>query len=384
MSWQQRIEAALSERRASASFRTRQASTAGNGRFFSCNGRQYLNFSSNDYLGLSQHPEIVNAWQKGAAQYGVGSGGSGHVTGYSIEHQRFEQRLAQWLGFERALLFISGYSANQAAISALGQKPDSIIADKLCHASMMEAAMQSPAQLRRFRHNDVEALTALLDKSHGGEQLVLSEGIFSMDGDAAPLQDMSNIVRQAGGWLMVDDAHGIGVVGDEGRGSCHAQSIRPEILVVTFGKAFGASGAAVLCSQDVADYLLQFARHLIYSTSMPPAQAAALNAALTVVQKGDALREQLKANIQRFRRGAEQLSLALADSNSAIQPLIVGENQRTLDLAACLRERGFWLTAIRPPTVPPGSARLRITLTASHTENDIDELLEALHDEAGR
>ncbi|AIR04187.1 8-amino-7-oxononanoate synthase [Cedecea neteri] len=383
MSWQQRISEALSERRASASFRTRQASTLGNGRIFTANDREYLNFSSNDYLGLSHHPQIVDAWQKGAAQFGVGSGGSGHVTGYSRAHQAFEEQLAEWLGFERALLFISGYSANQAAISALAQKTDTIIADKLCHASMMEAAMQSPAQLRRFHHNDVHALATQLGKTNEGERLTLTEGIFSMDGDSAPLADIAQATRQAGGWLMVDDAHGVGVVGHEGRGSCHQQNIRPDILVVTFGKAFGGSGAAVLCNEETAHYLLQFARHLIYSTAMPPAQAVSLQTALKVVQQGDVLRERLTENIQRFRRGATQLSLKLADSNSAIQPLIVGENQRTLDLASQLRERGFWLTAIRPPTVPPGSARLRITLTAAHTSDDIDALLEALYDAAG-
>lgn len=383
MSWQQRISGALSERRASASFRTRQANTLGNGRIFTANDLEYLNFSSNDYLGLSHHPQIVDAWQKGAAQFGVGSGGSGHVTGYSRAHQAFEEQLAGWLGFERALLFISGYSANQAAISALAQKTDTIIADKLCHASMMEAAMQSLAQLRRFHHNDVQALATQLGKTNEGERLTLTEGIFSMDGDSAPLADIAQATRQAGGWLMVDDAHGVGVVGDQGRGSCHQQNIRPDILVVTFGKAFGGSGAAVLCNEETAHYLLQFARHLIYSTAMPPAQAVALQAALKVVQQGDVLRERLTENIQRFRLGATQLSLKLADSNSAIQPLIVGENQRTLDLASQLRERGFWLTAIRPPTVPPGSARLRITLTSAHTSDDIDALLEALYDAAG-
>lgn len=380
MSWPQRISRALSERRASASLRTRQANALGNGRIFSANGREYLNFSSNDYLGLSHHPQIVEAWQKGATQFGVGSGGSGHVTGYSRAHEEFEEQLADWLGFERALLFISGYSANQAVISALAQKTDTLIADKLCHASMMEAAIQSPAQLRRFHHNDVQALAAQLGKPHEGEQLVLTEGIFSMDGDCAPLPEIAQAARQAGSWLMVDDAHGIGVLGDEGRGSCDLQKIKPDILVVTFGKAFGGSGAAVLCSEDVATYLLQFARHLIYSTAMPPAQAVSLQVALKVVQRGDDYRARLTENILRFRQGAARLSLNLAESASAIQPLIVGENQRTLDLASRLKERGFWLTAIRPPTVPPGSARLRITLTAAHTSGDIDALLEALYD----
>lgn len=382
MSWQARVEQALADRRASDSFRTRQVNERGSGRFLVANGKQHLNFSSNDYLGLSQHPEIIRAWQAGAEKYGAGSGGSGHVTGYSGAHYQLEQELAGWLGYPRALLFISGFAANQAVITALAQKQDRILADRLSHASLLEAAMHSPAQLRRFAHNDVHSLADLLGLPCEGQQLVVTEGVFSMDGDQAPLEAIASATRSAGGWLMVDDAHGIGVLGDEGRGSCHHHQIKPDLLVITFGKAFGVSGAAVLCNNDVADYLLQFARHLIYSTAMPPAQATALSAALAVIRNGDEQRSRLREHIAQFREGAARLPLALIDSRTAIQPLIVGENARTLELAAGMRERGFWLTAIRPPTVPNGSARLRVTLTASHTSRDIETLLEALYDEA--
>lgn len=381
MTWQQRIDTALATRRASDSFRTRQANEQGSGRFLSHKGKRYLNFSSNDYLGLSQHPQLIRAWQDGAEKYGVGSGGSGHVTGYSVAHQKLENELAQWLGYSRALLFISGFAANQAVIAAMTQKQDRILADKLSHASLLEAAMHSPAQLRRFAHNDVLSLNNLLGSTCEGQQLVVTEGVFSMDGDKAPLADIAKATHRAGGWLMVDDAHGIGVLGDEGRGSCYEQQVKPDLLVVTFGKAFGISGAAVLTNDDTADYLLQFARHLIYSTALPPAQACALSAALNVVRSGDERRVSLHANIADFRRGAVQLPFGLVDSHTAIQPLIVGDNSRTLDLAARMRERGFWLTAIRPPTVPAGSARLRVTLTAAHTKQDIDALLEALYAE---
>lgn len=380
MSWQQRIDSALEQRRATGSFRVRQVNQQGSGRHLVQNDIRYLNFSSNDYLGISQHTEVITAWQQGAEIYGVGSGGSGHVTGYNEAHQQFEQQLADWLGFPRALLFISGFAANQAVIAALAEKPDRIIADKLSHASLLEAAMHSPAQLRRFAHNDVGSLQTLLAQQTDGEQLVITEGVFSMDGDAAPLAEIAQATRRAGGLLMVDDAHGIGVVGSEGRGSCYQQQIQPDLLVVTFGKAFGVSGAAVLCSEPMANFLLQFARHLIYSTSMPPAQAYALSAALNVIRRNDSRRVQLHANIARFRNGAEQLPLKLMASQTAIQPLIVGENQAAVNLAATLREQGFWLTAIRPPTVPAGTARLRVTLTASHTFDDIDSLLEALYD----
>lgn len=382
MSWQQRIDEALADRRQADALRTRQCVAQGAGRWLVRDGQRYRNFSSNDYLGLSQHPAVVRAWQQGADKYGVGSGGSGHVSGYTLAHQQLEAGLADWLGYPCALLFISGFAANQAVIAALGKKEDRIVADRLSHASLLEAASLSPAELRRFAHNDAPHLAALLAKPIGGEQLVVTEGVFSMDGDSAPLADIALATRQANGWLMVDDAHGIGVCGDEGRGSCHARQVAPDILIVTFGKGVGVSGAAVLCSESLADYLTQFARHLIYSTSMPPAQAAAISASLAVIrsEEGAQRRHKLNALIAQFRAGAQAQKLQVTASDSAIQPLIVGENSRALHLAAQLRANGFWVTAIRPPTVPPGTARLRLTLTAAHEPEDITQLLEILHD----
>ena len=382
MSWQQRIDEALADRRQADALRTRQCVAQGAGRWLVRDGQRYRNFSSNDYLGLSQHQAVVRAWQQGADKYGVGSGGSGHVSGYTLAHQQLEAGLADWLGYPRALLFISGFAANQAVIVALGKKEDRIVADRLSHASLLEASSLSPAELRRFAHNDATHLAALLAKPNGGEQLVVTEGVFSMDGDSAPLADIALATRQANGWLMVDDAHGIGVCGDEGRGSCHARQVTPDILIVTFGKGVGVSGAAVLCSESLADYLTQFARHLIYSTSMPPAQAVAISASVAVIrsEEGAQRRHKLNALIAQFRAGAQAQKLQVTASDSAIQPLIVGENSRALQLAAQLRANGFWVTAIRPPTVPPGTARLRLTLTAAHEPEDITQLLEILHD----
>ena len=381
MIWQQRIHNALEERRAADAFRVRTVVENGAGRFLSRDGRRFCNFSSNDYLGLSQHPQIVRAWQQGAERYGAGSGGSGHVSGYTTAHQALEEQLADWLGYPRALLFISGFAANQAVITALVGKDDRIVADRLSHASLLEAANLSPAELRRFAHNDARQLASLLDKPCAGQQLAVTEGVFSMDGDSAPLAQLQATAAQKNAWLLVDDAHGIGVVGDEGRGSAWQQGVKPELLVVTFGKGFGVSGAAVLCSEPVADYLLQFARHLIYSTSMPPAQAVALSASLAVIRSDDGAqrRARLAERIGRFRQGLRALPFQTTDSQSAIQPVIVGDNVRALRLAQALRERGMWVTAIRPPTVPPGTARLRLTLTAAHETDDIDTLLEALH-----
>ncbi|ELY4774781.1 8-amino-7-oxononanoate synthase [Cronobacter turicensis] len=380
MTWQARIDTTLRAREASHSLRRRVVCTPAPGGALVHQGVRYRNFSGNDYLGLSQHPTLIAAWRQGAETFGVGSGASGHVSGYSGAHQSLENALAQWLGFDRALLFISGFAANQAVVAALMQQPDRILADRLSHASLLEAASLSPATLRRFTHNAPGALAALLGKPCDGLTLVFTEGVFSMDGDRAPLADIAGLAQGEQTLLMVDDAHGIGVLGREGRGSCDVAGVRPDLLLVTFGKAFGLSGAALLCSESMADYLLQTARHLIYSTAMPAAQACALDAALTVIREGDDLRARLARNIARFRAGASQLPLTLADSQTAIQPLIVGENSAALTLAEKLRERGCWATAIRPPTVPAGTARLRLTLSAAHQDDDIDALLEALYD----
>ncbi|CNI41377.1 MULTISPECIES: 8-amino-7-oxononanoate synthase [Yersinia] len=379
MSWHNKIEIGLQQRREALAYRTRQVNNSVNGRWLQRGDQEYLNFSSNDYLGLSQDPEVIAAWQQGASRYGVGSGGSGHVTGYSQPHAQLEQQLAEWLGYPRALLFISGYAANQGVLAALAGADDRILADKLSHASLLEAAAHSPAQLRRFAHNQADSLQNLLNKPCSGQTLVVTEGVFSMDGDSAPLAELQRQSASAGGWLLVDDAHGIGVRGEAGRGSCWAQGVKPELLVVTFGKAFGLSGAAVLCQEPVAEYLLQYARHLIYSTMMPPAQAVALQAALKRIQQGDDLRQRLQQRIAQFRRGVAELPLSLGESETAIQPLRVGDNQQVLALADQLRTAGLWVTAIRPPTVPPGGARLRITLSAAHRREDIDRLLEVLY-----
>ncbi len=379
MSFSARIAQALNARRAADGWRQRRLVMHNDTRTLEVEGKTYRHFSSNDYLGLSQHPMVIAGWRQGAP----GAGASSHVTGYSRCHAELEAQLADWLGYPRALLFISGFAANQAVVHLLAQKQDRLIADKLVHASLLDAASHTPAALRRFHHNDVDSLTQRLASPCNGETLVVTEGIFSMDGDSAPLAASAAATRRAGGWLLVDDAHGIGVVGEQGRGSCWQQGVKPELLVVTFGKAFGVSGAALLCDDTTADYFLQFSRHLIYSTAMPPAQASALLAALGKIQHGDALRQRLHDNIRRFRGGAAGLPWSLMPSESAIQPLIIGDNGAALALSQRLAQAGCWVSAIRPPTVPPGTARLRITLTAAHRPDDIDVLLEALHDAAG-
>ena len=379
MSWQQRLSLALRDQQEAGLWRTRHPVVSLPGGKLRAGNSEFHHFSSNDYLGLSQHPAIITAWQQGLSQWGAGAGASGYVTGHTPAHQRLEETLAGWLGFSQALLFQSGFAANQALVFTLAQATDRLLTDKLMHASFLEAAYHSPATLRRFAHNSPESLDRLLRTSGGGECLIITEGVFSMDGDQAPLTPLRQLADRSGSLLVVDDAHGFGVCGPQGRGSCAQQQVWPDILVVTFGKALGISGAAILCGPEVADYLRQKAKHLIYSTAMPPAQADAIETALTLVAGSDGLREKLQQNIDYFRQQAGSLPWRLAPSASAIQPLIIGDNQAAERLAMRLRRSGLWVNAIRPPTVPAGLARLRITLSAAHQPAQIRQLTEALH-----
>ncbi len=356
--------------------------------------QSYLNFSSNDYLGLSQHPDLLQTAMEAMREHGIGSGGSGHVTGYSAALAALEQDLATWLGYERAIVYPSGFTANQAIIKLLIEKGDRILADKLSHASIMEAAMLSPGELRRFKHNDPASLQKLLSQSlpDNAGQIVITEGVFSMDGDMAPLDALVNVIQDQA-LFVVDDAHGIGILGHQGRGTCDHFGIHPDILVVTFGKAVGCSGAAILLSAQLAEYFIQYSRPLIYSTAIPPMQAAILRASFTLIrgQIGDALRQKLRENIHYFQDRMKDLlseipeshrlksSLQLLPSDTPIQPLIIGESDDALKVADSLKQQGIWLSAIRPPTVPPKSARLRITITATHTTAMIDQLIAAFH-----
>ncbi|NAZ53246.1 8-amino-7-oxononanoate synthase [Vibrio toranzoniae] len=370
-----RIKSALAHRREQGLTRQLKVLENSNGPLLTCEGSRFINFSSNDYLGLANDPELVNAWQTGLSQYGAGSAASPLVTGFSPAHRNLEAQLCEWLGFERAILFSSGFSANQALLFSLLEKDDSLLQDKLNHASLMEAGMLSPATMKRFKHNDTQHLESLLSRSP--QSLVATEGVFSMDGDQALLNQISNLTNQYDSWLVVDDAHGIGVLGDEGAGSCSAAQISPDILVVTFGKAFGLSGAAILCSSEVGDYLTQFARHHVYSTAMPPSQAVALSHACQMIQTQEWRREKLTELGALY---AEQMNgvQGFIDTQTPIKPFVIGEAQAARSVAEELKHNQVWVTAIRPPTVPIGTARLRITLTASHTKKQILQLSRSL------
>lgn len=369
-----RVQGALLERETLGLTRSLQVLEGGNQVSTQCGDTEFINFSSNDYLGLASDKALTRAWQAGLDIYGAGSGASPLVTGFSAAHASLESSLCEWLGFDRAVLFGSGFSANQGLLFTLMHKEDLLLQDKLNHASLMEAGMLCQATMKRFKHNDILHLSQLLSGDQNA--LVVTEGVFSMDGDISPLKEIHQLTRN-NAWLMVDDAHGVGVLGEDGAGSCNAAGIHPEILVVTFGKAFGLSGAAILCSEEVGNYLTQFARHHVYSTAIPPAQAYAITHAVDMIQTQQWRREKLHELSQVYDELLQSVDGYVATS-TPIKPFILGKSQQALNVARQLKDKGFWMTAIRPPTVPEGSARLRITLTANHSIKDISALASAL------
>ncbi|WP_440871327.1 8-amino-7-oxononanoate synthase [Vibrio diabolicus] len=375
-----RIESALADRKAQGLNRSMNVVFSGNQSILEYEGRRYINFSSNDYLGLANDQALVRAWQQGLSVYGSGSGASPMVTGFSAAHSNLEAALTEWLGYERAVLFGSGFSANQALLFTLLEKSDVLIQDRLNHASLMEAGALSPAKMKRFKHNDIEHLKSLINSEDN--HLVVTEGVFSMDGDCAPLADIADVTGNHDAWLAVDDAHGIGVLGESGGGSCELAAVKPEILIVTFGKAFGMSGAAILCDHATGDFLTQFARHHVYSTAMPPAQAYALTHAVSMVQEQSWRREELSELSEVYRDSLSDLE-GFVDTQTSIKPFVIGESDLALRVAGACRQNGIWVTAIRPPTVPKGMSRLRITLTANHTNEQVKTLSMALKQALG-
>ena len=397
-------------------------------------GKPYLSFCSNDYLGLANHPQIISALQQGAQQFGVGSGASHLVSGHFDAHQQFEKAFAEFVGKPAALSFSTGYMANLGVVQALLGRGDTVFADKLNHASLNDAMQLSRAEVKRYRHNDMAQLAQMLGETKSGRKLVITDAVFSMDGDIAPLPELLELCEKFDAWLLLDDAHGFGVLGEQGRGSlfhfksppcpplqsgvidvmgnnellsnhgnsplCLAEVLAPSgckrgargeslrggvnspriIYMATLGKAAGVSGACVAAEQVVIDTLLQNARSYIYTTASPPALSVALLASLQLLCEEDWRRERLRQLIAQLRNGTKDLPWSMMESATPIQPLLVGGNEAALALSEGLRARGIWVPAIRPPTVPQGTARLRITLSAAHSEADVAELLEALHE----
>ena len=353
-------------------------------------GRRLVNFCGNDYLALSRHPAVGAALREAAVRWGVGSGASHLVTGHGLEHERLEEALAAYVGRERALLFSTGYMANLAAVSTLAGRGDRVLLDRLCHASLIDAAMLSGARLQRYQHADAGAAERMLRSIRGAADdgssrsaptLIVTDGLFSMDGDLAPIGELVAAAETHGAQLIVDDAHGLGVLGASGRGTLEHLGIAPghvPVLVGTLGKAFGAFGAFVAGSGALIETLIQRARSYIYTTALPHALAAAARAALEVSQSESWRRERVLELTGRFRRAATECGIPLTASVTPIQPIIVGSPEAALSASRQLMQAGFWVAAIRPPTVPAHTARLRITFSAAHTEAQIDALAEAL------
>ncbi|MFJ4064164.1 8-amino-7-oxononanoate synthase [Pseudomonas sp. NPDC089996] len=374
------LAARLAERRAADLYRQRPLLESPQGPEVVVDGQRLLAFCSNDYLGLANHPEVIAAWQAGAERWGVGGGASHLVIGHSSPHHAVEEALAELTGRPRALLFSTGYMANLGAITALVGQGDTVLQDRLNHASLLDGGLLSGARFSRYLHNDAASLAGRLDKATGNT-LVVTDGVFSMDGDLADLPALAAVARARGAWLMVDDAHGLGTLGAQGGGIVEHFGLGIEdvpVLIGTLGKACGTAGAFVAGSEELIEALVQFARPYIYTTSQPPALACATLKSLELLRREAWRREHLAALIRQFRKGASQIGLQLMDSPTPIQPILIGDSAQALKLSRMLRDRGLLVTAIRPPTVPAGSARLRVTLSAAHSEAQVQLLLNAL------
>jgi len=369
------ISEQITQRKQQSLFRKRFAIQSSSDRFIEVDNQQYLNFASNDYLSINAC--LSHSYN----QIKLGSTSSALVTGFHQEHANLESYVCELMGYEACLLFSSGFSANASVLKTLMSHSDSeIFQDKLNHASLIDGGLASNAKMSRFKHNDLAHLTQKLKKSTSRDKLIVTEGVFSMDGDSAPLAELKQLAHEYQAWLMIDDAHGFGVLGDKGLGSC--EQIKPELLILTFGKAVASSGACILCSNEVKDYLLQFNREYIFSTAMPPLMAKMTQDAIVKLVEATEQRKALKQNIDDFKRQfnekCSQLNMQLLDSSSPIQPIIVKDSQLAVDISNKLKQDKIWLTAIRPPTVPKNTARLRITITAAHKKSDITHLINSL------
>ncbi|BBP44805.1 8-amino-7-oxononanoate synthase [Thiosulfatimonas sediminis] len=382
---QERFAKRLNKRRAEHLYRQRPLAFSPQQPQMKINGVECINFCSNDYLGLANHPQIkqrlIDALQNDQLSYG--SGAAHLVTGHHLQHHLLEDELADWLGVERVLLFSTGFMANLAVLQTLAQKGDVLLGDKLNHASLVDGALQSDADFKRYPHRDMAALEKRLQQTHAQQKqaIIVTDGVFSMDGDLAPLHHIQQLAKDYNAWTIIDDAHGFGALGTQGRGSLSHFGLSADantVQIGTLGKAFGCSGAFVAGSNTLIESLIQFARPYIYTTASPQLNAVAVREALKIIKSADNKRQKLQTLIEQFRTGAKQLGLQLWDSPTAIQPILLGDSARALRWSEQLKQQGFWIAAIRPPTVPQGQARLRVTLSAQHSAQQIQNLLNAL------
>ena len=377
----ERLRRRAAERHAAHSRRSRHVQSQRSGMLAECDGKSLINFSSNDYLGFAQHPDVIAAFQQSAARDGVGSAGSALVTGHFAVHRELELQAAALFGYEAALFTGSGYLANIGILQTMLDDESVCVQDKYNHACLLDGARFSGANLKRYPHADMVQADARCAEAKTDTLFLVSDGVFSMDGDAADLKALHAIAERHRATLMIDDAHGIGVLGESGLGSLQAAGLCAAdvpILVVPAGKALGGQGALILAQREIIQHLLETARPYLFSTAPAPAMAAALSAALHLLKTQPQHHAILQENIRYFRERSEAAGLPKLDSHTAIQPLMAGDNERALLWSAQLRDAGFWVSAIRPPTVPQGKSRLRITLTALHTKQQIDALVAAL------
>jgi 8-amino-7-oxononanoate synthase len=375
------LQLALDKRKDEGLLRQRRLLDSPQAEHIVANNQPYLSFCSNDYLGLANHPKLIAAMQKAAGDSGVGSGASNLITGHHRYHDDLEKQLAKFVGLPAALLFSTGYMANIGVLGALVGRGDAIFADKLNHACLNDGGYYSLAEFNRFAHNDVAALERLLKTSAAKHKLIAVDAVFSMDGDIAPLAEYLALCEKYDAYLYVDDAHGFGVLGKHGEGSLNHLNLQSPriIMMATLGKAAGVAGAFVAGEKVVIDYLIQTAKSYVYSTPAPPALSATLSASVSLIEQGDDLRAHLHSLITYFKDNLNCKKWQLMPSETSIQPLLVGGNQDALDLSEYLQTRGMLVPAIRPPTVPVGTARLRISISAAHSLDNIQNLITAIH-----
>jgi len=382
MAFEKELAEGLAARKKQNRFRQRRVLNTAQQVSVTADQQPLINFCSNDYLGLANHPQLIAAASKATECYGLGGGASHLVCGHTDEHHLLEEELAGFTGRDRALLFSTGYMANLGVIQALVGRSDAVFEDKLNHASLLDGALLSRAKLIRYAHADTGSLDRQLKASSASRKLIVTDGVFSMDGDCAPLKELAKVAKENDSVLMVDDAHGFGCLGKRGGGLQELYELDQHelpILVGTLGKAFGSFGAFVAGSENLIETLIQFSRSYIYTTSMPPSIAAASRASLRIVVEETWRREKLNALISQFKSQCADNAIPRMLSDTAIQPILVGDDIRALNLSHLLHEQGFWVSAIRPPTVPEGQSRLRVTLSAEHTAEQVSQLVAALH-----
>lgn len=365
------------EQHTKALFRQRRCVESQNAREIIIDGKTYLNFSSNDYLGLNHHPNINKAMQEGADKFGTCASASSLVTGYHYAHQSLENDICNWLNKPKCLLYASGFAANHGVLQALGEPNTQFLLDKLSHASLIDGAFATKAKSKRFLHNDMDQLNTLLSKLSDKDKVIISEGVFSMDGDQADLKTMTTLAKKYNALTYIDDAHSIGVKGENGQGSISEANI--DIVMATFGKAIGTSGSFIACDENMADYLINFSRHYIYSTAISPAVAWATKASIKLIQQEKWRRDKIKELSQLLSTTLDN-SIELIKTDSSIHAIVIGSAVKTLQLSEKLKDKGIWVTAIRPPTVANNTSRLRVTITSSHNNNDINYLADCINE----